>query len=148
MTIKLLIVPLLSMVLASGCSSKNMITDSSIVINEVNCWLNLMPGGEPSFHYSGVILIYNNIIEQTTFSSVKVYYQNQLVHQSKPLLQFTEQIVLQSEKVDKFLFYSEQGIKVSETLMKAENLDFVFEFAIDDIKVEKKFDNVQLTRAY
>ncbi|MEP0861219.1 MAG: hypothetical protein HRF52_07245 [Ignavibacterium sp.] len=130
------------------CSTTRLENDKSIRILETNCWLNLMPGGEPSFHYSGTFEIEKQLADRMKFSSVEVYYKDELIHKSQPLLQFYDEVVTDSMKVIRFNFYSEQGIKVTETMMKAESVDFHFVFEFNGDKVEKDLKEITLTRAY
>lgn len=134
--------------LNSCCAKLTMEKKNSITILETNCWLNLMPGGVPSFHYSGTFAIEKKYADRLKFTSVEVYHKGELIHKSQPLLQFYDEVVTDSMKVIKFNFYSEQGIKVTEIMMKAEVADFHFVFEIDNEIVEKDLKEILITRAY
>lgn len=132
-----------------GCSSQSMIiSDSSVTILQADCWLNLMPGGNPSFHYSGTFSIDKKFIDDYKFPLVKVFYKNETIHQSQPLLQFYDEIVTDSSKVVQFHFYSDQGIKVTDKMMKAESVDLLLIFQIQNKTIEKLVKDIPLTRAY
>lgn len=139
----------LSFLLINACCSKTVLDkEKSITILETNCWLNLMPGGEPSFHYSGTFEIEKQLADRIKFSSLEVYYKDELIHKSQPLLQFYDEVVTDSMKVIRFNFYSEQGIKVTEKMMIAETINFLFVFEIDNEVIEKEVKEITLTRAY
>lgn len=138
-----------SILVLNSCSAK--VTpekENSITILETNCWLNLMPGGEASFHYSGTFAIEKKYADRLKFTSVEIYHKGELIHKSQPLLQFYDEVVTDSMNVIKFNFYSEQGIKVTEKMMKAESADFHFIFEVDNVKVEKDLKDILITRAY
>jgi len=129
--------------------SQSMINDESFInISEVNCWLNMMPGGTPSFHYSGVFSIDKNLIEEFKFSNVKIFYKDELIHQSQPFIQFSDEIITDSSSIVNYHFYSGQNIKVTDKMMKAESVDFIFVFEIKDQTIEKSVKDIPLTRAY
>lgn len=139
----------LSLLIINACCSKTVLNnENSITILETNCWLNLMPGGEPSFHYSGTIAIEKKIADKIKFSSVQVYYKNELIHKSQPFLQFYDEFVTDSMDVIRFNFYSEQGIKVTEKMMIAETVDFLFVFEFNNEEIEKVAKEITLSRAY
>ncbi|MGQ9642766.1 MAG: hypothetical protein ACUVT3_02785 [Ignavibacterium sp.] len=132
-----------------GCCSQSMIiSDNSVTILEANCWLNLMPGGNPSFHYSGTFSIDKKFIDDYKFYLVKVFYRNEMIHQSQPLLQFYDELITDSNKVVRFNFYSAQGIKVTDKMMKAESVELLLVFQIQDKTIEKLVKDIPLTRAY
>lgn len=133
----------------NACCSKQVLEkDSMITILEANCWLNLMPGGQPSFHYSGTFSVNKEFSDQLKFTAVKVYYKDEIIHQSQPMLQFYDEVVNDTTSLIKFNFYSEQGIKVTEKMMIAESADFYFIFQIGNDKVEKHLKDIPITRAY
>lgn len=132
-----------------GCCSQSMsISDFSVTILEVHCWLNLMPGGKPSFHYSGTFSIDKKFIDDYKFSQVKVFYNDYMIHQSQPFIQFYDELITDSSKVVRFHFYSGQGIKVTDKMMKAESVDMMFVFQIQNKTIEKLLKDIPLTRAY
>lgn len=145
---KLVLLIILFSFIVGCCSQSMIISDSSITILEVNCWLNLMPGGNPSFHYSGTFSIDKKFIDDYKFSSVKVFYRNEMIHQSQPLLQFYDELITDSIKIVRFHFYSDQGIKVTDKMMKAESVDMLLVFKIQDKTIEKLVKDIPLTRAY
>lgn len=146
---KILLLLVILFSLFVGCCSQSMIiSDSSVTILEVNCWLNLMPGGNPSFHYSGTFSIDKKFIDDYKFHLVKVFYRNEMIHQSQPLLQFYDELITDSSKVVRFHFYSDQGIKVTDKMMKAESVDLLLVFQIQNKTIEKLVKNISLTRAY
>ncbi|AFH49815.1 Hypothetical protein IALB_2110 [Ignavibacterium album JCM 16511] len=107
-----------------------------------------MPGGEPSFHYSGTFAVEKQYADKIKFSLVKIYYKDEIIHQSKPYLQFFDEGVDDTAKMIKFNFYSEQGIKVTEKMMIAETVNFLFIFESDNEVIEKEMKEITLTRAY
>lgn len=148
MSIKLVFVLLLSILIIGCCGQSMMVSDSSITIDEANCWLNLMPGGNPSFHYSGTFSVEKNLADDYKLKQVKVFYKENLIHSSQPLLQFYDELVTDSSSVIRFNFYSEQGIKVTETMMQAENVDLLLTFEVKGKTIEKIVKNISMTRAY
>lgn len=147
---KLLFAPLLSLLLiVNACCSKPALDrDSMITMIETNCWLNLMPGGEPSFHYSGTFAVKREFYDQINFTAVKVYYKDETIHQSKPILQLYDDNINDTTSLVRLNFYSEQGIKVTEKMMTAENADFHFIFQIGKDKIEKHLKDIPITKAY
>jgi len=132
-----------------GCCSQSMIiSDSTVTILEADCWLNLMPGGNPSFHYSGTFSVDKKFIDDYKFPFVKVFYKDEMIHQSQPFLQFYDELITDSNKVVRYHFYSDQGIKVTEQMMKAESVDLLLVFQIQDKTIEKLVKDIPLTRAY
>lgn len=148
MSIKLVFVLLLSILIIGCCGQSMIVSDSSIAIDEANCWLNLMPGGNPSFHYSGTFSVEKNLADNFKLKQVKVFYKENLIHSSQPLLQFYDELVTDSSSVIRFNFYSEQGIKVTETMMQAENVDLLLTFEVKGKTIEKVVKNISMTRAY
>ncbi|WP_337864953.1 hypothetical protein [Ignavibacterium sp.] len=148
MRIKSFLILLLSLLIIGCCGQSMTIKDSSITIDEANCWLNLMPGGNPSFHYSGTFSINKNLADDYKLKQLYVFYKDNLIHSSQPLLQFYDEIVTDSSSLIRFNFYSEQGIKVTETMMQAENLDLLLVFEIQGKTIEKAVKEIPLTRAY
>jgi hypothetical protein len=124
------------------------ISDSTVTILEADCWLNLMPGGNPSFHYSGTFSIDKKFIDDYKFLYVKVFYKDEMIHQSQPLLQFYDELITDTTSLVRFHFYSDQGIKVIDKMMKAESVDLLLVFQIKDNTVEKLVKEIPLTRAY
>lgn len=147
---KLILIALSSVfMMINACCSKSFVGDDKIIrITEVNCWLNLMPGGKPSFHYSGTFYIDRKFSEEFNFSEVKVFYEDEIIHQSRPMIQISDEIITDSNSVVGFNFYSQQGIKVTESMMKAEKVDFILIFDIAGKNIEKNFREVPITRAY
>lgn len=148
MSIKIFFILSLTIFIIGCCGQSIIVSDSSIVIDEANCWLNLMPGGNPSFHYSGTFSIEKNLADDYKLKQVKVFYKENLIHSSQPLLQFYDELVTDSSSVIRFNFYSEQGIKVTETMMQAENVDLLLTFEVKDKTIEKVVKNISMTRAY
>ncbi len=130
------------------CSSSEIKKDTDITVLEINCWLNLMPGGEPSFHYSGTLAINKEYSDKFKFLSVQVFYKDELIHQSQPLIHFFDEVVTDTTSIIKFNFYSEQGIKVTDKMMKAERVNFHLLFELGDDTLEKHLSDVSVTRAY
>lgn len=145
---KLVLLIILFSLFLRCCSQSMIISDSSVTILEANCWLNLMPGGNPSFHYSGAFSIDKKFIDNYKFHLVKVSYRNETIHQSQPLLQFYDELITDSNKVVRFNFYSAQGIKVTDKMMKAESVELLLVFQIQDKTIEKLVKDISLTRAY
>lgn len=148
MSKKLVLLIILFPLFLESCSQSMIISDSSVTILEVNSWLNLMPGGNPSFHYSGTFSIDKKFIDDYKFHLVKIFYRNEMIHQSQPLLQFYDELITDSNKVVRFHFYSEQGIKVTDKMMRTESVDLLLVFQIQDKTIEKLVKDIPLTRAY
>lgn len=145
---KLLLLILLFSFFIGCCSQSMIISDSTVTILEADCWLNLMPGGNPSFHYSGTFSIDKKFIDDYKFLYVKVFYKDEMIHQSQPLLQFYDELITDTTSLVRFHFYSDQGIKVIDKMMKAESVDLLLVFQIKDNTVEKLVKEIPLTRAY
>ncbi len=145
----ILIAAFLFVLILNACCSKPVVEqDIAITITEINCWLNLMPGGEPSFHYSGTFTVDRKFSDSFKFSAVKVFYKDEMLHQSQPLIQFYDETITDSTSLIKFNFYSQQGIKVTEKMMRAEIADFILVFEISGKTIEKSLKEIPITRAY
>lgn len=144
----LIILSSLVIIINACCSKSATDKDFEITIIEINCWLNLMPGGNPSFHYSGTFAVDRKFSDSFKFSAVKVFYKDEMIHQSQPLLQFYDETITDSTSLVKFNFYSQQGIKVTEKMMRAETADFILVFEISGKTIEKSLKEIQITRAY
>lgn len=145
---KLVLLIILFSFFVGYCSQSMIYSDSSVSIIEANCWLNLMPGGNPSFHYSGTFSIDKKFIDDYKFTLVKVFYKNEIIHQSQPFLQFYDEFITDSNKVVQFHFYADQGIKVTDKMMKAESVNLLLVFQIQNKTIEKLVKDIPLIRAY
>lgn len=138
-----LIVPLIMAVTAFiniACSSCKTEINAPIIevkVNEINIWLNLMPGGAPSFHFSGAIEVKNNTkydIPNLTLSEVVIIYANEMLHHIKPESDEDLNYSLNPDSMQLIKFYSPQNIDVGPKLYKADSLNVVLKFSCDEKK--------------
>lgn len=140
----LILIPLMS------CSSSKSIDNQIevLTINKLECWLNLMPGGRPTFHYSGEIEIKDVNPENITFEYLEFLNEHKVINKSFPLYEVLNVDSVENQKALKMNFYSPQGIDVTNDMLKTNFIDARMIFRIDDAIIELIQTDIQLLRTY
>lgn len=132
-----------------SCSSERCIKNNPdfIDIKHFECWLNLMPGGKPSFHYTGDIIVGVDKIK-IEFKEIEFIATEKSLHKSKPIIERINGTIVENNKTKLYRFYSPQNLLVTDEMLKTQFVDVKFIFVIDEkpIKIFKK--EIQLQRAY
>ncbi len=133
-----------------NCSSTNCIDDKVdlIKIKKIECWLNLMPGGKPSFHYYGEIEITKVNPEDFKLEQITLYDVQNLLNISTPKMEFINEALIDNAKTYVYNFSNSDRIEVTEEMLKAEFIDAKLTFRINDKVVEIIRTDIQLLRTY
>jgi len=137
-----------------ACSSCKTESDSPIIsvkVKEMNIWLNLMPGGSPSFHFSGTTGVTNNTkyeIKHLLLSEVDILFHDEILYRIKPESDEELNYNLSSDSEQSIKFYSPQNIKVDPDLHKADSLNVVLKFLCDEKIQTVNVGIFPLERAY
>ena len=149
---KIMIILLTSIFIVSlSCSTTNnqdANLDQKIIVNDIQVWLNLMPGGPGSFHISGKF-DYNDLTEtKIKLKNIYIYCFEKLIYDIEPELFLEKKNTSFNPRTKTFQFYNQSGLRIDDVLMSTEKLDVNFVFDIDGLLVNKFAKDVQLTRAY
>ncbi len=130
-------------------STKSIVVkDDSIVIKKLESWINLMPGGKPTFHYSGEIEIRNIDAEKIEIDHIEFLTDQKIINKSFPIYEFSNEVFANYPKVILINFYSPQNIKVTEEMLKSEFIDARLKIKIDDESIEIIHTDIYLLRTY
>ncbi len=143
----LLILILISLM---SCSSSKSIDNQIevLTIKKIECWLNLMPGGRPTFHYSGEIEIKDIKPENITFEYIEFLNEQKVISKSFPLYEVLFIDSVENKKALRMDFYSPKGIAVTDDMLKTDFIDARMIFRIDDAIIELIQTDIQLLRTY
>ncbi len=150
---------LVILTLLEGCFAKlddNEKLDISIELLKSNAWINLMPGinMQPTFHFAGELKIKNNsgeTVRELKLQEINFYFDSTLVYKFVPVFKkkmddSSNNISSSGEEI--FAFSSPKGLKLKSELNSQKLFNAVlrfssggkiFEFKIDNIKVEKVY---------
>lgn len=133
-----------------SCSSSLSIVNNiePIKIKKLECWLNLMPGGRPTFHYAGEIEINDSKPENITFEYIEFLNEHKVINKSLPVYQLLNGAFDDNNTNLKMNFYSPQGIDVTDDMLKTEFIDAKLIFRIDNEIFELIQTDIQLLRTY
>lgn len=129
-----------------GCSSQLQENQHLIVVNEVNVWFNLMPGGEPTFHFSGQIGVDIEIDETIELSEVEIFQSDKSIVKLKPFFtRLTKQLPQNNKYL--YLFGLREGLSTKGVNPELPiNVKLFFKFQnesiikhISDIPIEKVY---------
>lgn len=125
--------------------------ENDITIDDAQVWLNLMPGGPGSFHFSGeysVIKSYKNCA--VSLNEVKIISEEKIIYNLIPEIQNKFLDSDPKKPADKitYQFYSKPDIPIKEEINKFAKIDIVLIFTVDTLKVEKELTGIEVTRAY
>lgn len=140
----LCLIPLLS------CSSSKSIdnTIDIITIKKLECWLNLMPGGRPTFHYAGEIDIKDIRSENITFEHIEFLNEQKVINKSFPVYELLDKDFTKNQESLRMNFYSPKGIDVTDDMLKTEFIDARLTFRIDDEIIEVIQTDIKLLKTY
>jgi hypothetical protein len=142
--------PVIILISMIACSSSKSIDNQveAITIKKLECWLNLMPGGRPTFHYSGEIEINEIKPENITLEYIEFLNEHKVINKSFPLYEILKVDSVENQKALKMNFYSPQRIDVTDDMLKTEFIDVRMIFRIDDEIIEMIQTDIQLLRTY
>jgi hypothetical protein len=138
------------LLLCAFCRSGDNLTilNNKIDLIKFDCWLNLMLGGKPSFHYAGEIKVDTLLINKFSFREVVILNNQKTIHKSKPIL---EKINIENQSeiyTGNFIFLSPYGIEVNEEMMKVNTINVLIKFVIDKKEIPIMLNDIELIRAY
>jgi hypothetical protein len=140
---------ILAMILIS-CSSEKQLKDTknSIRLTKLDVWLNLMPGGKPTFHYSGEIEIEDYISSIIEFENIYIYSDKRLIHSSQPISELLRIDENKNSSDAVINFYSPKNIEVTKNLIRTKIVDIILilKYGSKQKKIIK--NNIQLQKAY
>jgi hypothetical protein len=119
-----------------------------IRIVDIESWLNMMPGGPGSFHVIGKYECTDTLECSAQLKNIKVYSDSVLIYDlTKDDFQIERQIEQDIQKVS-YSFYTQSGIKLNERIQSIEKVDVTLIFIFNYAMIEKKVNDIILTRAY
>ena len=139
-----------------GCSHQENMKENYISIKELklNSWMNLMPGGQPSFHISGEVRIKNGEsidITNLKLESINVFQNSELLGSLKPdfnIKNENEDNIIPVDSERSYFFKAKMPSKVITNFNEDEpvNMKFLFRWAdksylhdIENVKVQKVY---------
>jgi hypothetical protein len=128
-----------------GCSS-SIEYQRMITLNEVNLWLNLMPGGPPTFHFSGQVGVEVEIVDEIELEEVHVFQRNKKLFTERP---FFTRLSKQVPQFNKYLFIF--GIKdglPSHQINTDLPTDLVLVFNVNGEEVKFFIDEITIEKVY
>jgi hypothetical protein len=140
-----------------SCSKLEQVKESSditITMNKFDTWINLMPGGPPSFHFAGDISITytgKDSIDFIKMTNVSVSQDNKKLYDEVPYYNEKRKIknvYFLSEQPRDFLFGSEQNIKIVPELDTEKPVTFVITFESGELKKVLTLNDIKVERVY
>lgn len=129
-------------------------TEVDIKIIEINSWLNLMPGGPGSFHLSGEFAVSSdteNMIMNLNLKEISVFQKENLLYRFEPVSNYSRtesDLSSNSKRIEIYQFYTEKGLEIRESLLGDNVIKVQLNFDVDDEKIIRILDDVEVTRAY
>lgn len=125
--------------------------EEMITISDTNSWLNLMPGSKGSFHISGEYLFsandekFNPILKR-----VEIIVGQELIYSVLPEVKnkFNEDDVGRNPGKTIMQFFTNSGLDIDERLLSTDKINLKFVFEMNEIEIEKRMADIELTRAY
>ncbi len=139
-----------------GCSGKMHVNnDLNLIINVVKsyAWINLMPGGKPSFHFSGKIKIEN--ISEESIESLRLR-QITIYKDTLEILKFIPEFINLNDK-SKNNFQPKESMEFSiaapdkmkiDSLLNVNLVDLLLNFTSGGKTFIYKIENVKIERVY
>jgi hypothetical protein len=119
-----------------------------IRIVDIESWLNMMPGGPGSFHVIGKYECSDTADCSAQLKNIKVYSDSVLIYDlTKENFRIEKQIEQDTQRIS-YSFYTQPGIKLNDRIQSIEKVDVTLIFIFNDVKIEKKINDIVLTRAY
>lgn len=133
-----------------ACSSNKCVKENNdyIQVNSFECWLNLMPGGKPTFHYSGMLEIKKSGIENFVLNELEFFSNEKSIYKSKPIYELNQNYNSSNEQKLIYNFFAPQNLYVSDDLMKTNSLDVKIYFSVNKKSKDLTLKNIELQRAY
>jgi hypothetical protein len=140
----------------SGCAEKMPENNNlNLIINVVKsyAWINLMPGGIPSFHFSGELKIENNsekLIKNLMLRQITIY------DDTLEILKFTPRFIdlnsksnnyFQPGELKKFSVAAPDRIKV-DNLLNVKLVNLLLNFSSGGKTFVYKIENIKIERVY
>lgn len=142
---------------AVGCSSqisKNTKMNLKVKLNGESAWLNLMPGNNSTFHFSGKLNIENSgedTVKSLALAELDIYRDSLLVYKLKPVFintDNTDDFNLPPQAEKQFSFGLPNKVKIKSEIsndlpinarfvLTSEGKEFIFH--IENIKVKKVY---------
>jgi hypothetical protein len=107
-----------------------------------------MPGGKPSFHYSGEIEITKVNPEDVQLEQITLFDIKNVLNISNPKMELVNEALINNAKVYLVNFYNRDRIEVTDEMMKTDFIDAKLTFRINDEVVEIIRTDIQLLRTY
>lgn len=144
-TFLILIINAVIIACSTNLSEKNLDT-LNIKIDDVQSWLNLMPGGPGSFHISGKYQMPENLNEKEIFlDKIIVFDSGREIYSLTAELQFVNN---SPDGIEEFTFTNHYQTKIEPVLMQKDSIDIQLVFNVNGASIKKEFYKIPLTRAY
>lgn len=140
-----------------SCSKDEMKVDSlniSVEILKFDSWINLMPGGSPTFHFAGDISITYTGKDSTEYikmTKVEVFQNSKKLYDEIPYYNEKRRMAdshFYKDSPRDFLFGSEQNIKIVSELDTDKPVDFEFTFTSGETNKIVILNKVKVERVY
>ncbi len=140
----------LILLIVFSCTSGKYVNSKEeiIVFQNIECWLNLMPGGEPSFHYTGEIEVNNFNSEKILFQKIEFLSEEKSLNVSAPNIESSNTSSFDKKNSLMIIFHSPQKIHVTDDMLKTDFVDVKLTFSIDEKVIEIIKKDIQLLRTY
>jgi hypothetical protein len=123
------------------------VQDVKLRVNEIYCWVNLMPGIEPRFHITGDVDVLYDVSYDLEFVKLEsiIIYQNSEVYRISPA---TNELMIDKSIEKKIKFSTINGLLLNRDLNieKRINIDLVFNDGNDELFY--RIDNIKINKAY
>jgi hypothetical protein len=148
---------IVSILFINGCAASEGKEDDeniSVKINQLDSWLNLMPGGPSSFHIAGEIAVINEsetLINKFSIEEILIYQDEKLLYKISPFLEtipMGEDFSIQKENEKKFLFGTRPGLQISKELNPEHFISAELKFSADETIVNLSVDSIRIEKAY
>ncbi|MCS7053888.1 MAG: hypothetical protein NZM09_09155 [Ignavibacterium sp.] len=136
--------------LFTSCQSEKLsfIEKYKIEVSNFECWLNLMPGGKPTFHYTGKIKYDNKKCNSVSLVKVEIFTNENLVNSSTPQIISVNEPNKSEFNYSIIEFTSPTNVRANDQILKADFVDVKFYLSICDNKVELIKKRYNLQRVY
>lgn len=132
-----------------NCSSEKCLKKNSdfIELKQLECWLNLMPGGNPSFHYTGEIIV-KQVKNNFIINEIEFFVNEKSIHKSAPITESFIESLSEDNTIEVIRFNSPQNLPVVNEMMKTQFVDIRITFVMNNKKSKIFKKEVSLQRAY
>ncbi len=135
----------------SSCKLENQDAKIDFSIDEINLWLDLMPGGPADFHFAGAVQIKNNsteILKNLKIAEVVIKNDDVILYRIIPESDLTGKVNLDSNGDKKIKFYSPQNIRMEAVLNKVDSLNVILKFSSENKALSFDAGKFKLDRIY